>query len=44
MGKVIREGKTHNEKYWWHRRSEFLDGEIIAWMPLPEPYKKEDND
>lgn len=37
---IIREGKTHNERYWWHRRSEFLEGEIVAWMPLPEPYKE----
>lgn len=25
----------------WYGESGLLDGEVVAWMPLPEPYKEE---
>lgn len=28
----------------WNSPSEIVDRAVIAWMPLPEPYKREDND
>lgn len=43
MNAIIREdfGK---EKYWFHRRQELPKGYIVAWMPLPEPYKVGDKE
>ena len=38
MNAIIREDYD-GEKYWFHRREELPKGFIIAWMPLPEPYK-----
>lgn len=28
---------------WWYRDSQNLKADVSAWMPLPEPYKEEDD-
>ncbi len=35
-----------NETGWYDRIDDFIcgDDEVIAWMPLPEPYKEAEND
>lgn len=28
---------------WWDTDGDIVDGNVIAWKPRPEPYRKEDN-
>ena len=48
---MIRQYQTKNvyeaffDKYGWHvGDNELADDDVIAWMPLPEPYKEDDNE
>ena len=40
------EFKDQNETGWYDSNDDFIGGtdEVIAWMPLPKPYKEADND
>lgn len=37
-----------NDKEWWLESDEYggrgFEDDVIAWMPLPEPYKESDNE
>ena len=30
---------TYDGKWYWTMKSAFPDYKVVAWMPLPEPYK-----
>lgn len=35
---------TYDGKWDWNMKYAFPDYKVIAWMPLPEPYREDDHD
>ena len=35
---------TYDGKWDWNMKYAFPDFKVVAWMPLPEPYKEDDNE